>query len=324
MSDMMKDARKETIDSSKSEDELNFEEFTEVLKMAIEKRMEEPVEVHFCTINKINRPEVKAMTILRSGENASPAIELVPYYEEFQSGVDMDSIAEKIVALYKKAGQSGKQDVSFYTDFEQARDHIVCRLMNYEMNHGLLETVPYLRYHDLALVYCYQMGNETLGMGSILVRNEHLEAWGIGPFQLHAVAVKNTKGKPYCLTPVCAVLGNILGFEKSQEEDEAAEEESLAYVLTNEEMCYGAVNIYFSDTLREVSSQIGGDYYVLPSSLHECMIVPVSEWTRNGAKKLQAIVHEINHNPEYMQVEQILGESVYRYYADTEKLEIVA
>lgn len=318
MSDIMKDARKETIDGSKSEDELNFEEFTKWLRTAIEKCMEEPIEVRFCTISKINRPEVKAMTILRSGENASPAIELEPYYEEFQNGVDMDSIAEKIVSLYKKAGRSGKQDVSFYTDFEQARDHIVCRLVNYEMNCGLLETVPYLRYHDLALVYCYQMGNEMLGMGSILVRNEHLEAWGISPFQLHAVAVKNTKGKSYCLTPVCAVLGNVLGFEKPQEE------ESLAYVLTNEEMCYGAVNIYFSDTLREVSSQIGGDYYVLPSSLHECMIVPVSEWTSNGARKLQAIVHEINHNPEYMQVEQILGESVYRYYADTEELEIVA
>jgi len=322
MNDIMDDARKETIGSSKSKDELNYEEFTEWLKQAIEKCMEEPIEVRFCTISKINRPEVKAMTILRSEENTSPAIELAPYYEEYQNGENIDNIAEKIVTIYKEAGESGKQDVSFYTDFEQARDHIICRLVNYEMNRRLLEAVPYLRYHDLALIYYYQMSKETVRMGSILVRNDHLEAWGISPLQLHAVAVKNTKETPYCLTSVGTVVGNILGFVNPQEDETT--EESLAYVLTNDEMYFGAVNIYFSDTLREVSSQIGGDYYVLPSSLHECMIVPISEWTRTGASKLQAIVHEINHNPEYMQVEEILGESVYRYYSDTEKLEIVA
>ncbi|MCD7815312.1 MAG: DUF5688 family protein [Bacteroides sp.] len=46
------------------------------------------------------------------------------------------------------------------------------------------------------------------------------------------------------------------------------------YVLTNEDLYFGAVNICFPDLLRVVRRQVGDDFYVLPSNLHECLILP--------------------------------------------------
>ncbi|MCD7763623.1 MAG: DUF5688 family protein [Lachnospiraceae bacterium] len=68
--------------------------------------------------------------------------------------------------------------------------------------------------------------------------------------------------------------------------------------------------------------QIGGDYYVLPSSLHECIILPAKDSGYMQAEYLQEMVREVNQKT--VEIDDLLGDSVYRYYADTDKLAIVA
>ncbi|MCD8021932.1 MAG: DUF5688 family protein, partial [Lachnospiraceae bacterium] len=186
-------------------------------------------------------------------------------------------------------------------------------------NERLLKQVPLLPYQELAVVYYYQADKDASGGWCILLKNEQLITWGISQEQLHMVAVENTSKKSFQIVPLSQMLWQLIGFAKPLEDedqdvyDEMLEAESSMYILTNEEMCFGAVGIYFEDTLRKVSSLIGGDFYVLPSSLHECMILPVKNSGYMQAEQLQWIVREVNQKT--VGNDDLLGDSVYRYDA---------
>ncbi|MCD7834324.1 MAG: DUF5688 family protein [Lachnospiraceae bacterium] len=94
------------------------------------------------------------------------------------------------------------------------------------------------------------------------------------------------------------------------------------YIITNEDLCFDAVNICFPDLLRVIRRQVGGDFYILPSSIHECIILPDSEWGKITAESLQGIVKEIN--AKYVAAEEVLGDSVYHYSMEKQGLEIAA
>ena len=64
------------------------------------------------------------------------------------------------------------------------------------------------------------------------------------------------------------------------------------YILTNTEKMQGAAMIARSDIMEEIGNKLGCNYYVLPSSVHEVLILPAKEDT--DIKKLSNMVSEIN------------------------------
>lgn len=300
-------------------EDMTYDEFAEKLRTAVENRLEGTALVELHMIAKINRPKVKVLTIRYSGDNVSPAIELDAFYEEFNDNTSIDDLAGQIVDLHKKENCSGRYDLTSFIEYEQAKEHLECRLVNYGMNCSLLEEVPHKKFLDLAIVYFYEIENCGFCKAHILVRNEHIRAWGVSQEQLHEVAVQNTREKhPYRL----ATLSQLFK-EKDCGEVQIPEDDStytVMYVLTNEKLCYGAVNIFFPDLLRAICRQVGDDFYVLPSSIHECIILPASKWKGTDVAELQEIVKEINAG--LVSTDELLSDSVYRYGRKKHKLEI--
>ena len=64
--------------------------------------------------------------------------------------------------------------------------------------------------------------------------------------------------------------------------------------------------------------QIGEEFYVLPSSIHEVILLPVS-YSGNPAE-LEALVKEVNET--CVTPEDYLSGHVYRYFSDTGELKI--
>lgn len=304
---------------------MSFDDFAAELRNSVEKLLDGKAIVTLSTIEKVNASPAKILTILYPGDNVSPAMNLELFYEEYRRGTNMGSIARQVIALYMEEGRSGNYDVSFFTDYEQARGHLVCHLVNYERNRDILEHIPYTRFFDLAVVYFYEMEGGASGKFFILVRDKHIESWGIDLCQLHETAVDNTRRKhPYQLKKLPQLYEETDGEQLLFSLDEAmcGEEMLPMYVLTNEDLCFGAVNICFPDLLRVIRRQVGGDFYILPSSIHECIILPDSSWGKAPAESMQGIVREIN--AKYVAAEEVLGDSVYHYSMEKQGLEIVA
>lgn len=295
---------------------MNYKEFLQQVRAAVERISPASTTVKVDEVLKNNRSREACMTILAEGENMSPAIYMNQYYEENQRGTTVEEIAEQIWEYYRTHHKNYQVDFSFYLDFEKVKDRIACKLINYEKNEFLLGKSPHRKFLDLAVVYYCKVEEESFGKGSILIQNQHLDMWRVTSEQLHEIALSNTlRLLPYELVDIADILEEMLGVEIHCAELDAFP----MYVLTNQEKNFGAANLLFASVLEGIASTVGGDYFVLPSSIHECMVVPASE--EMEPEELRRMVREINQ--EHVAWEEVLGDSVYRYGKEKGRLEIV-
>lgn len=298
---------------------MEYKTFLERIRQEIQHQIGSGGVVQLNRTIKNNSTQKDSISILFTGENVSPAIYLDYFYERYRETVPVEQIAEQILVCYCHSKKTGRTDFSFYLDFEKVKEHIFCKIVNYEKNMPVLDLIPHERFLDLAIVYYCEVESDSFGTGTVLVQNTHLLLWGIDQKRLHETAVYNTlHDARYDLVEISELVEDMTG---------VAVDSRLArvlpmYVLTNNKKYFGAVNLYFNEVLEEIAEQLEADYYVLPSSIHECMVVPAEDSVKLHGADYQEMVQEIND--EFVAPEEILSDSVYRYYRDRKELCIVA
>ena len=290
---------------------MSYKEFLYQIEKQVKNRMGEEAQICIHPVIKNNSIVLDGLSILECGDNVSPAIYLNSFYQEYLAGETMEKIINRILYYYQRGKRVRYLDTSFYTDLDKARKGIVCRIINQEKNEKLLNEVPFRPFLNLAVVYFYLLEQEELGTAAILIRNEHLEMWGADKQEIHEIAVSNMKKMLPCqLLSMEEVMRDLM-----EERDlDAGQERIPLYVLTNSEKSYGAVWMTDHSTLKKIGEILGQDYYVLPSSVHECMIVPAE--IKTDEKMMLDMVMEMNRTQ--VEPEEVLADSVY-YYARAEK-----
>ena len=92
------------------------------------------------------------------------------------------------------------------------------------------------------------------------------------------------------------------------------------YILTNRRKRFGAAEILDKKTLRMIADRVGDGFIVLPSSLHETIVLPPK--AESEYERLADMVREVNDTQ--VDVEERLSYHVYAYSRDEETLKIVA
>ena len=91
--------------------------------------------------------------------------------------------------------------------------------------------------------------------------------------------------------------------------DEGEEEEESLYVLSNKLRSFGAASMLYEGILEKVGQKLGENYYILPSSIHEVIVVPES---KSPVKQdLEEMVREINETQ--VEEEEVLSDRVYYF-----------
>ena len=178
---------------------------------------------------------------------------------------------------------------------------------------GLLDRIPHFPFLDLAVVFYYRIENGPLSGATMLIHNCNLEAWNINVSNLMEDAVMNTSRKmPYTLKGMDALIRELA--EEGEETLPRADE--LMYVLTNEEKYFGAATLLYPHVLSHIGKILRQDFYVLPSSIHECILVP--NRGQYSKEDLQQMVKDVNNSQ--VEEEEILSYQVYYYDREKEKL----
>lgn len=82
---------------------------------------------------------------------------------------------------------------------------------------------------------------------------------------------------------------------------------------------YGACSILYPGMLEQLAERIGGDYYMIPSSVHEFLLVPRErEQDREELKKMIAEVNRTELPPE-----EVLSDHLYLYCSREREVRIV-
>lgn len=211
--------------------------------------------------------------------------------------------------------EEGEFQNAGFEDYKRARSHICYKLINFEMNRKLLKNVPYIPYLDLAVVFYYRLDEEILNGANFLVHNCNLESWGITLQEIYDDAHKNTSRRlPFTFQGMEALIRQMTG------EDDflsfGLQKKEQMYILTNEEKYYGAAVILYPHVLSHISRLLHSNFFVLPSSIHECILVPDSgQFTK---KELETMVREVNETQ--VEDEEVLSQNVYYYDSKKEAL----
>ena len=286
-------------------------------------RLDQEVGIEITEVTKNNGVVLKGLSLKESDSSISPTIYLERYYAGYRDGRSMEEIADEIVDVYHRGNLGAFFDVADFLDFEKAKKRIVYKLVNYEKNKVLLKQIPHKPFLDMAVVYYYLLENDRLENATILIYNNHLESWNVTLNEIDQLAKENTplllKADLRSITEVLYQIirsRNEEDAEKFLELENETESDPIMYVLSNKSKIFGAAAILYDDVLKNFSEKVQKDLYILPSSVHEVILIPKEEsmeW-----EKLQEMVKEVNST----QVEdvEILSDSVYCYQRGNDAL----
>ena len=102
--------------------------------------------------------------------------------------------------------------------------------------------------------------------------------------------------------------------------DREREKDRDMYILTNRCKRFGAAEMLDKNTLRMIAGQVGDGFIVLPSSVHETIVLPPKDGSEY--KTLAEMVRDINDTE--VDADERLSYHVYVYSRDEEMLKIVA
>jgi len=276
------------------------QEFAENIKNHIREYLPADYQDAKITLEKVTKGNDRTLTgliIRKDDETVAPSIYLEHYEEQFGKGRPMDDIMKEIAQIKMENSLELPIDVRGLEDYETARPLLAVRLCDPEKNQEYLKDKPHTACGELAATYRIQIMEDSSGTASAVVTNDMLNLWGITPEQLHhdTVAAENARN-PVCLYTMDDVMSEIMLSVKPEnlfEQTEPLESEMMPmYILTNHNKVNGAGVLARDGVLDKIGELLGSDFYVLPSSTHEVILVP-----DNGnmqTKELEDTVKEIN------------------------------
>lgn len=285
---------------------MNFEEFTNTIIEHVSNRLDD-VTVKCQPVRKNNGVELHGLLFLDKG-NISPTIYIDTFYSQYETGRPLADIMDDIIIMYQDNKSNEVVDISFFTDFEKVKTKIICSLVNYELNEELLKDIPHYRFLDLVIIFKVYIDSFVDGIATILIRNKHLDIWNVSKETLKNLAIPNTpRILPYELSNMGTILNELL--ESEGEDFNELNLEIPMYVLSNKVHMYGAVSLLYEDILKELSNKLNSDLYILPSSIHELILIPVS--SRMDEEEFSQMVKEVNATQ--LSKDEILSDHVYYY-----------
>lgn len=260
---------------------------------------------------KNNSVMLDGIMLQRGNERVVPNIYLNHYYSKYCNGECVQRIAEEIIALCEEKREEIFQ-LTEKLDFspEYIKEHLYYRLIGKDKNAELLNEVPYRCFLNLAIVYYWLVYEDGEQLGSIMMTNGQMERFGWTEEMLQQMAKENT---PRLFPVLTKRMEEVIGEVLSQQA------ETPMLVLSNEKGVNGAACLLYPGVLQELNKKMSGNFYVLPSSVHELIVIPD---TGTPANRLCEMVYCINRTQ--LPQEDVLSDAVYYYSEESGELKVVA
>ena len=289
---------------------MEYKEFVEYINMNAGYIAGEGGNITINHVIKNNGCEMDGLVIMEKGKDIAPTIYLDSFYELYTNGENIKSIIRQIEVIYEQNKNNVTFDVNILKHFDTIKDKIVYKVVNYRSNETLLEQVPHKRILDLAVVFYCLLDNEYGRSATALIYNNNLKNWNVTIDDVYKAALKNTPDLLHSKISSVAALFEKCGVNVDGEEVDLKDYvPSDMYVLTNESKLNGAACILYENVLYDFAQKLGADLYILPSSVHEVILLPKLSMFEKD--ELVNMVKEVN--TEGVAADEVLSDHVYEY-----------
>lgn len=306
---------------------LAFEEFKNEVADRVEKLANGRFRIRVMENLKNNGVKLTGLSAVRDGTNISLTVYLEQHYMNYIRNVNnVDEIVDMIYSRLdsEENNMPFSYDVQDIKQWEKVKPNVYSKLINADKNGELLSQMPHRRFMDLAEVYYVKVGynGEKDALGTIQITDKFISLWGVNENDLNRAAHENMESNEPQVKKMNDVVRECLGLDGDFERESCSGKDDACgcmYILTNQERNFGAAELLRRDILCGIADRLQSDIIILPSSIHELIIIP----DKNGDnEELAKMVKEINSTQ--VAAEEVLSDHVYRYERENKTVSIAA
>jgi len=291
---------------------VDFTEFVGQIADLLRERNDK-LDISIQTVRKNNSVQYTGLSIRAAGVNVTPIIYLEPFFQRYEEYHDMEEVIDRIMKIYQQ--NEFHFDADSIMDFNNIKDRIIYIVVNRHKNEEMLNEVPNrVLVEDIAVIYKIMLDDAKDGStASIQIKNSMMDIWSVDEETLWTCAQENNKRlrKPECRSMYEVLLEMMVqrhGIVNDEFLDSIRAAEPRMYVLRDSREQYGASVMVDTEFMQKVYDDIG-EFYILPSSLHEILAIPVRD--EYDAAEMTSLVTEVNKTQ--LTEEEVLADSVYKY-----------
>lgn len=292
-------------------DKMQFSQFVEEVVNKIKEYLPESfasASVELSTVTKNNDLKLTGLTIRSVDSNICPTIYLEQFYDRYQDGQDIAEVLESIADVRVSHEVKDIFDTERILSFDKVKNVIVPKLVNRKWNEQLLQERPHTDIGDLAVTYHISLQQDFDGSASVPVTYQIMEAWDTDVNTLHESALKNMKSEECTFQSMLEVLSSMFGEEQAEMLTERVEDDEVMFVLSNKARLNGAVAVLDTSIMKEITDRLG-DFYMLPSSVHEWIVVKATDGM--DASALAQMIKDVNQSQVHQ--DERLSDHPYKY-----------
>ena len=290
---------------------MNMYDFFESLPTYVEAALKAEgitdVSVERTTVTKSNDTILNALMFKKDGSEIAPTYYMEEFYQYFGERGDLETAAKEMIRSYVMIGNPGFLDVDVELTPDRLKKNLGFRILDLERNREFLENVPYrVLCGNLVMIADIRTGaTQEDGEWWAIVTRELLNDSDYTEDELFDMALELTaKNDPPILTEIDGEMEgrpvNLIERDKGDFPDD------MIYVLSNTTHKYGAGAIFYPHVAEMIAKKAGG-FTVIPSSIHETILIPDSRNVSLQALKFMLI----DANENFVDRKDVLSDSLF-------------
>ena len=301
---------------------MEFEAFKNTIMDLVSKEVEDRgLEGISMKLTTVESPDGMTDRLMVSVDDSkmSMAFRLKEIYQSVEDGEDIDHAVYKMVNTIEdniSFVKEKEQDVkSFISDYEKGKDNTYLRLIPGDS--PILKSTPHRMIEDMALVVNVHLDSfsDEHGKSCVVVTKPLMEMYGIDEAQLFADAEKNSlANEPIVFKPLLDMVKDLISKDEIPNPEDVG---IVTYIATNTSGFQGAAVAGYPDFCEKAAEAIGGSFYMLPSSVHEFILIKDDGTPK--AKDLNRMIKNVNET--VLEPRDVLSAQCYHYDAKAKVLE---
>lgn len=297
---------------------MNYEEFKDKVVATIVGYLPEEYADAMVKTDTVQKEgyDYDGLIILRKGKRIAPNICLNEFFEEYQNGTDMNEILSTIANMRTSNDINNENVGEKLMSWDNVKKKLVGKLIPVQGNEKYLEGKIYEKVADLAFV-CninasdyFPKTNQKDSIAYVAITDDMLKYYGVSKEEIVARTLENMEDD-YSFLSMGEVMAELCGMDT--EPDDIGDP---MYVLTNSSKINGAAMLVVPGVMEMIREKIGHDFVILPSSIHECLIVKKLA----DIDEYRTMVREVNNTQ--VDPQDRLSDNVYYYDYNTNEIKI--
>ena len=265
---------------------MTYDDFkTEVVEQLKLRLPEEYDNYKWTTIQKTNSDSYEGLTVSSAQTKRAPhaVLNFTKAYDDYLNGTPIERIIDVfegyVTAPADIPGAPEMNIADMFNDFEKVKDKILPRVINIHTNKDYIQNKVYkhIKGTDMVITYNVTVGSDETGIASVAITKELAKYWKVKQTDIIDIAMNNLKKEAFTLQSLSEFgMRLMFGFKAKNYKIEDLKDKDLianGLILSNKSGAFGAMHILNKDLLTEIS-KVAGEIYILPSSVHEVILLP--------------------------------------------------